>query len=185
MIAGGTGIAAVAGMSGQHLYVRKQWKDTHPLVTGSMDLLLKDGKVLKTLGYPLEFRENISGIFDTDKTWCNFNYTIAGPNGLAKVSLLADNKIIEDSPKDADQFIIEGTAPYASLYSQILDKVMGNTPDPRLHHWRIISMYIRIGDGNDAYTMIGDDVKSHNELFAAPYIESIDDFEELDLVSEK
>jgi len=72
------------------------WKETHPLVSESLDLLRRDGKVMVTMGNPLVFRQKLKGIFEEEKSWANFNYQIAAPNGTAKVSVLADCKILED-----------------------------------------------------------------------------------------
>jgi hypothetical protein len=177
---GGATALALAGVTTEHYWSRKSWRDSHPLVTGSMDLLLKDGKVLATIGYPLEYREKVNGIFDTDKTWCNFNYEIAGPHGLAKVSVLADSKILEDSPKDAEEFVMEGPVAYGSVFSTVKNLVTGQTAEERPPHWRILSMYIRVGDNDSSYTLIGDDEKTHRELHNSKYIESLEGFEPIE-----
>ena len=81
------------------------------MVKESLDLLRRDGKVMVTMGNPLVFRQKLKGIFEAEKSWANFNYVIAAPNGTAKVSVLADCKILEDEPLSSEGWIVEGTLP--------------------------------------------------------------------------
>lgn len=164
----GSGIATLASaglLGGNYFYNRKRWKEGHPLLQEALELLAKDPRVIEEMGLPLEkTSSSISGVLEPNKSWANISFEVTGPNGSAKVSLLADAK---SKDSKGDDYLLEGSAPEYSLIEQWLHALLYKDAQPEEKFWKLVSLHVRFDDIT-SYPVIAEGIRSHKELKEAP-----------------
>lgn len=164
----GSGAITLVGtglLCGNFFYNRKKWKENHPILKETLDLLSKDPKVIEVIGLPLEkASSSTTGVLEPGKSWANISFEVQGPLGSAKVSLLADSKSKESK---SDEYVLEGPAPDYSLIEKWFREWYHKDTSPEEQYWKLVSLNLRFDDIT-FYPVIAEGVRSHKQLKEMP-----------------
>lgn len=154
-------------LGGNFFYNRKKWKQNHPILQETVDMLSKDPKVIEVLGIPLEKTpSSVTGVLEPGKSWANISFQVEGPRGSAKVSLLADSKT-----KDlrSDEYVLEGSAPDYSVIEKWIKEWYFKDTSSEEQYWRLVSLHLRFDDIT-SYPVIAEGIRSHKQLKEMPEV---------------
>ena len=175
VVGGGTaGLGAV--LVGNHYFVKESWKKNHPLVQESLKLLPKDEQVRKHIGGYLTKSKKITGVLEPYKNWANISFDLEGPEGSAKVSILAD---AEPASEESD-YIVEAPEDELSTIQRTLAMISGDSRTPQNLKWKILSMHVKFDDIT-SHPIIAEGVRTHSELRELKNIEASSE-EDMNLV---
>ena len=152
-------------ITGNYYYVHRTWKNDHPLVSESLDMLKKNEVIVNHLGPYFDLRSSVSGILESGKTWANVNFEVVGPAGHGRVSLLADAKLPAELTSP-EEFPITGSAPSYTILDYLSYYVAGGKIETDSPQWRILALHFKLDDAT-SILVIADGVGSHKEARAA------------------
>ncbi|OMJ74563.1 hypothetical protein SteCoe_26461 [Stentor coeruleus] len=173
-------LATTCTIVGNHYYMRRNWKNSHPLVKESLDLLLKDSRVIKELGGHFDKTSSVSGILEGQKRWASFNFNIRGYEQAA-MHIVADAKDIKEAD---DSYIIDHYPMEYSFYDKMNHYFYGK-PDETILKWKIVALNVKF-DEMYSITIIGEDTgKTHKAIHDSKNAKLDDDDDDDDDKKEK
>lgn len=151
-------------VTGNYYYVHRTWKNDHPLISETIELLKKDEQIVKHLGPYFDLRSSVSGILESGKNWANVSFTLGSSTTAGKISLLADAKTMEENP-DLNEFPLTGSTPSYTFLDYARNFVTGEKMAKDPPQWRILALHFK-PDETTSIPVIADGVRSHKEARA-------------------
>src|ERR1700693_6138633 len=134
-VLGAGSLGCICIIIGNHYYVHSSWQSQHPLIQESINLILKDPKVVSQLGTDIERNGGVTGVLEPDKKWASANFKVKGEMD-ATVSLVADAK--EESEIGDEYYPIESPPRVYSTFDVIYDYFSAAKTVEAKYRWRIV-----------------------------------------------
>ena len=150
-----------AVLVGNHYYIKSSWKSNHPLVSESIQLLLRDPAVVRELGPNIIKKgSSLDGVLDSGRNWANINFEVEGTI-KARVNLVADAKPASDVLES--EHYTEAYEDYSSTLMTLYNYIVAEPVQEHKYRWKIANLTLTIDEWINV-EIVNSTTKLHQDL---------------------
>lgn len=150
-----------AVLVGNHYYVKSSWKSKHPLVSESIELLLRDPAVVRELGPNIIKKgSSLDGVLDSGRNWANINFEVEG-SIKARVNLVADAKPASEVPES--EYYTAAYEDYSTTLKTLYSYIVADPVKENKYRWKIANLTLTIDEWINV-EVVNSTTKLHQDL---------------------